>query len=430
MHHCTWFGVICDDDNTTVLHLLLPRNGLAGEISPSLFNVTSLQTIDLNDNELYGTIPSELGMLTDLKKLRLSYNELTGIPTTFGLLTNLSFLHLHGNRISGDDSYITVVSDSASSEEHAFVADCGDPVDSSEPFECDSCDMCCNSLEECQVPITSSLDRFDGYVLSLIIASFVIALLIVYGAIVKILVRRKVFSPSKTNARSACGEGSVYSFVLTKSYIAWTIAFLAVLIQVSIFALFINASQFNNEVSDWVYSWRCPKNSETCDDERIIGAYGWVVWGLLVITAVLEDLVNGIKLISLAASRSDMHCFCGSAIILAITALALWTSATYNRAIAMSSTELIVNAVILLFVNDIDEQLYNAVQVINPKWVGRIDSQADALSSRLLAQATEDDKLENEEEGNLSDGRDTFYPADTWESSKRLGSSTEQKAGD
>jgi len=268
-HHCAWFGVTCDDSNMRVLHLSLPRNGLAGVLPSGLFNLTSLQSIDLNGNELHGSVPSELGRLTDLEKLRLSYNELTGIPTTFGLLSNLSFLHLHGNRISGDDSHITVTSNADTDKGHSFIADCGDPLDSLEPFECDGCDMCCNSLDECQEPVRQLMDNFNGWVIAFIITAFVTAALALTGLCIKILVRKSIVAPSKTNAKSACGEESVYSFVLTNSYAGWMVVILAILIQVSIFALFINASLFGNELSDWVYSWRCPKNSETCNDGLI-----------------------------------------------------------------------------------------------------------------------------------------------------------------
>jgi hypothetical protein len=76
---------------------------------------------------------------------------------------------------------------------------------------------------------------------------------------------------------------------------------------------------------------------------------------LLVITSIFCDFMNGLKLLKLCPS------FVASAIITLITNLALWTSAAYKRAIVMTSTELIVNAVIPLFVNDIEKQIYNAV---------------------------------------------------------------------
>lgn len=418
-HHCTWFGVTCDETNTAVLHLSLPRNGLAGRIPSDLFNLTSIQSIDLNDNELYGSIPSEIGWLTDLKKLRLSYNQLTAIPPTFAALTGLSFLHLHGNRISGNDTFITVTGDASSDEvEHAFISDCGDPVDSSEPFECDGCDMCCNSLEECQVPVDPSFGGYNGWVIALIITAIVLAALLVAGTLIYALVQQNKLAPSKTNARGACGDESVYSFVITNSYAAWILVIITIFIQIAIFALFLNASNFDSEISDFIYTWRCPRNSESCDDDSNVSIYGWIVWALLVFTSILEDVANGIKLIFLAASRTDIHSFCGSAIILSMSALAAWTSLVYNRAIATSSTELIVNAVILLFINDIDDQIYNAVRVIRPKWLEMIGNQAGALSAKIVEKDVDDTPGEVEKPTKVDET--TFYPAETWESTREL----------
>lgn len=391
--------------------------------------LSSLRTKDLPSNNLLslflqslrGSIPSELGLASNLKKLRLSYNELTGIPTSFGLLTKLSFLHLHGNRISGDDSFITVVGDGGVT--HSFISDCGDPVDSLDPFECDGCDMCCNAMEECQVPVEQAFDKYNGWVLALGIIAVITGALAVSGMLIWCLVKRNTLSPSKTSARIACGEESVYSFVLTKSYAGWIVTFGTLFIQVAIFALFLNASQFGNEISDWVYSFRCPRNTEECNDDNLVGIYGWVMWALLVFTSVLDDFANGIKLLNLSASRKDFHSFVGSAIITSITVLAVWTSATYNRAIALSSTELIVNAVILLFVNDVDEQIYNAVRVICPKWVARLGEEADELSARLVDKQVENDNKKKDEDKNEDEEanvEETFYPAETFDSSRNV----------
>ena len=51
---------------------------------------------------LSGTLPSELGVLSDLQHLWLSWNALTGeIPSQLGALHNLWSLVLNGNRLVG-----------------------------------------------------------------------------------------------------------------------------------------------------------------------------------------------------------------------------------------------------------------------------------------------------------------------------------------
>lgn len=67
-----------------------------------IVNDGKLTTINLTHNRLTGSIPREIGDLTDLTTLILSSNELTGsIPREIGNLTNLKWLHLRRNRLTG-----------------------------------------------------------------------------------------------------------------------------------------------------------------------------------------------------------------------------------------------------------------------------------------------------------------------------------------
>jgi len=54
------------------------------------------------DNALAGSIPTEIGGLTDLKFLKIQKNDITGtIPTEFGEMTNLENIRLNGNELTG-----------------------------------------------------------------------------------------------------------------------------------------------------------------------------------------------------------------------------------------------------------------------------------------------------------------------------------------
>ena len=59
-------------------------------------------SLDLPYNQLTGSLPSELGNLSDLKVLLLGRNEFTGsLPRELGNLLNLTGLILSGNRLTG-----------------------------------------------------------------------------------------------------------------------------------------------------------------------------------------------------------------------------------------------------------------------------------------------------------------------------------------
>ena len=56
----------------------------------------------LNDNQLTGELPAELGGLGELKWLRLDNNSLTGeLPAEMGALPELRALQIAGNQLSG-----------------------------------------------------------------------------------------------------------------------------------------------------------------------------------------------------------------------------------------------------------------------------------------------------------------------------------------
>ncbi len=96
----TWFGVIVENDRVT--GLLFNQNQLAGSIPAELGNLTNLTTLSLTRNQLTGSIPVELGNLTNLTFLALFANQLTGpIPVELGNLINLTSLSLPINQLTG-----------------------------------------------------------------------------------------------------------------------------------------------------------------------------------------------------------------------------------------------------------------------------------------------------------------------------------------
>jgi hypothetical protein len=83
--------------------LALSKNQLTGSIPPELGNLTNLFYLVLNNNQLSGPIPPELGNLAGLELLILSDNQLSGsIPPEVGNMTSLGWLYLHNNRLSGE----------------------------------------------------------------------------------------------------------------------------------------------------------------------------------------------------------------------------------------------------------------------------------------------------------------------------------------
>ena len=97
----TWQGVTTDDEGR-VTELELFGLGLSGSIPTELGQLTNLQTLYLGQNQLSGSIPTELAQLTNLRYLDLFGNQLSGsIPTELAQLINLQSLYLFNNQLSG-----------------------------------------------------------------------------------------------------------------------------------------------------------------------------------------------------------------------------------------------------------------------------------------------------------------------------------------
>ncbi|WP_372682051.1 LamG-like jellyroll fold domain-containing protein, partial [Desulfosarcina sp.] len=99
---CGWYGVICNAVEDHVLQISFNNNNLSGTLPSELENLTELTDFFLPYNQLTGPIPTTLGNLLNLRSLSLQANQLTGsIPTELGNLTNLTRLHLYRNQLSG-----------------------------------------------------------------------------------------------------------------------------------------------------------------------------------------------------------------------------------------------------------------------------------------------------------------------------------------
>jgi LysM repeat protein len=83
---CSWYGVTCTSGRVT--QLVLGNNNLIGTLPSQLGSLTNLTVLNLASNQLSGTIPTELGNLVNLSSLYFQENALSGeIQTT---ITNLS----------------------------------------------------------------------------------------------------------------------------------------------------------------------------------------------------------------------------------------------------------------------------------------------------------------------------------------------------
>ncbi|XP_057757173.1 protein NSP-INTERACTING KINASE 1-like [Arachis stenosperma] len=99
---CSWTMVTCSAENL-VIGLGTPSQSLSGTLSPTIGNLTNLQIVLLQNNNITGPIPSELGKLPKLQTLDLSNNFFSGeIPPSLGHLRSLQYMRLNNNSLHGE----------------------------------------------------------------------------------------------------------------------------------------------------------------------------------------------------------------------------------------------------------------------------------------------------------------------------------------
>lgn len=387
--HCKWENVLCDSDNkTAVTHLLLRNDGLSGSLTSSISDFKQLRYLDLSDNDLKGPLPESIGRLTTLKFLKISFNSFTGTVPSLVNLTSLELLQLHGNRFRGEISPMRPDSLLLKGNLSSYISDCGSPSAFQEsPLICEQCTICCNFDGDCfsnestgiqQSGFANYMEFSWVYFVGVICCCVLLALLSYLQNLRNSALTTR--SKAKTErdrkyALETIGD-SVYLFMLGTSIAGWSIAIVVVTIQICMLYIFVRGAEFDvqDDNVDLVYTYQCTRDSEECSNKSDLDWKGWVVFCMLMFAHLMRDVINGCKMLILAGkARHSRHTrtrfFFGGTLLLIVTLFVLFTTTIYNRAIATSNTEIIVNSVIILFICDLDEQIYGILLAISPSMV-------------------------------------------------------------
>lgn len=99
---CSWYHVTCSTQTSVVTDLGLPNLQLSGTLPSEIGNLTNLQSLMLENNNISGQLPIEMGKLSKLVSLDLSNNHISGpLPQSLGQLNSLTYLRLNNNSFSG-----------------------------------------------------------------------------------------------------------------------------------------------------------------------------------------------------------------------------------------------------------------------------------------------------------------------------------------
>jgi len=377
---CGFYGITCDENGISKIEL--SNNFLDGTIISEIGYLEKLKFINLDGNRLKGYIPLELGNLKLLKSLSLSHNFLGGtIPLEVKALlssdsSNLSTLRIQQNNIVDSleikkNNNITV------------IADCGKSLTSEPLIKCTGCTICCQSqsvTSECilmdrtfpslQSPFSTKateLPTFSLFAVSVIFLSVVFS----FFSIVCYLIFWKNVKHVSSDVIKTFQEISVYKFLLSRNKAAFIIAMFSIMIQLWIIYNFLSASDYTSKISDWVYELECPPGEE-CESNIRIEWHVWILFAIIVGLFLSIDFVDGWRMMCLGFKDWDWRNFFAGFVVFTVTLLSFVSSCLYNYATAMSSTDILINSVVIIFLTDLDEKLYQTLKHCYPRWVDNL----------------------------------------------------------
>ncbi|XP_010930348.3 leucine-rich repeat receptor protein kinase HPCA1 [Elaeis guineensis] len=86
-----------------LIHVLFDNNNLTGSIPPTLGLLSHLEVLRLDANSLSGPVPSNINNLTKLAELHLANNQLTGTLPNLSGMTALSFVDMSNNSFDASE---------------------------------------------------------------------------------------------------------------------------------------------------------------------------------------------------------------------------------------------------------------------------------------------------------------------------------------
>ena len=103
---CTWFhdrsaGPACSSGTQTIVSINLPSNNLDGTIPPEISLLTNIEFLGLHRNPIMGTLTSHIGKLSKLQQLIVRENQMTGLlPSEIARLSDLEHFAILRNQFA------------------------------------------------------------------------------------------------------------------------------------------------------------------------------------------------------------------------------------------------------------------------------------------------------------------------------------------
>jgi len=139
------------------------------------------------------------------------------------------------------------------------------------------------------------------------------------------------------------GDGSVYKFFLGKHVLGWLIAISTIGAQIWMLSIFVEGSKRDTSDGkvDMSYTWKCTRDKDECFDTNDLDWRGWIAFTILMISHLLTDAINGMKMIKHSTKQrhgrnARIRLFVGGTLLTFVTVFTIYVSTLYNQVIATS----------------------------------------------------------------------------------------------
>ena len=228
--------------------------------------------------------------------------------------------------------------------------------------------MCCNSEDACQeIKLKKNVWERSAIQMIFLVLGFICITYIIVFII-------SAIPNGQSNLEDIYTDTSVHSFIFTEGIgiVPKIIYVLSMCLQFALFAVFMQASDINNEQTDWKFTFKCPDNRIDCIDLKKANGLGWVMFTIVILCIIGPDIIMSMKQLYqgfLIQDRKKVELLVSGFMLLVLTIFAMYASYNYNRALAQRNTDLIMNAVVLTFIVQLDDQIYIILKKLRPKWI-------------------------------------------------------------
>ena len=149
-------------------------------------------------------------------------------------------------------------------------------------------------------------------------------------------------------------------------------------LQFALFVFYVQASDINKEATDWKFTFQCPDNSIDCIDLKKTNTRGWLMFTIVILCFMGPDIAMSMKQLNQGIVRRDATLLASGIMLLFLSIFAIYSSFVYNRALAEKNTDLILNAVVLIFIMELDDQIHTIFKKLFPKWTKTIEQDIES----------------------------------------------------